>query len=145
MSLYNREPETQIQNPPTNLNPSASTCSTPYTAWYPLLSFPPLHLSETRSKKPQNNIRKALRPESYASTNRTRNHSLHQDHCIEQLRQYIMCSGDMTPIPTKYYAALGRNYVASDVRHTCRDFERLREWVVERYEGETAVQPRERW
>ena len=52
-----------------------------------------------------------------------------------------MCAGDMTPIPTKYYEALGRNYVASDVRHTCRNFERLRNWVVERYEGETAVRP----
>ncbi|KAM0803873.1 hypothetical protein BDR22DRAFT_796853, partial [Usnea florida] len=65
-------------------------------------------------------------------TQQTHTHALHQNHCIEQLRQYIMCAGDMTPIPTKYYEALRRNYVASDVRHTCRNFERLRSWAVER-------------
>jgi hypothetical protein len=52
-----------------------------------------------------------------------------------------MCSGDMTPIPTKFYGSLGRNYVDSDQIHTCRNFEKLRVWMVDRYEGDGAVQP----
>ncbi|KAK3956143.1 hypothetical protein QBC32DRAFT_367251 [Pseudoneurospora amorphoporcata] len=66
-----------------------------------------------------NNIRKELNPQFYppkTSHHHRRSSSpetarLHQDHGIEQIRQYIMCSGDMTPIPTKYYPSLGRNYV----------------------------------
>ena len=88
----------------------------------------------------QDNIRKALHPEYYGPAhNNDTNFHLHQNHCIEQLRQYIMCSGDMTPIPTRYYTALGRNYVDSDVPHTCRNFEKLQKWMVRRYEGVEAV------
>lgn len=96
----------------------------------------------------QNNLRKALNPDFYGDGHghhKTRstaaNEALHQDHCIEQMRQYIMCSGDMTPIPTKYYPALGRNYVDSDVPHTCRNFEALHTWVMDRYDGPGAVKP----
>ncbi|KAJ5958813.1 uncharacterized protein N7479_005963 [Penicillium vulpinum] len=85
------------------------------------------------------NLRKALHPEYYGSAEKDANYHLHQDHCIEQLRQYVMCSGDMTPIPTKYYPALGRNYVESDRPHTCRNFAKLQHWMVDRYEGPSAV------
>lgn len=50
-----------------------------------------------------------------------------------------MCAGDVTPIPTKYYPALGRNYVDSDVNHTCRNYEALHSWLVDRYDGPGAV------
>ncbi|KAK4214178.1 hypothetical protein QBC37DRAFT_482433 [Rhypophila decipiens] len=108
-----------------------------------------------------NNLRKALNPAYYGTVaeighgaspkghdgSRTRARSeeeggfLHQDHCIEQIRQYVMCSGDMTPIPTKYYPGLGRNYVESDVPHTCRNFDLLHDWMVDRYDGAGAVKP----
>ena len=52
-----------------------------------------------------------------------------------------MCSGDMTLIPTRYSRFLGHNYVESDVEHTCRAFEPIRDWVRERYNGTLAVQP----
>lgn len=51
-------------------------------------------------------------------------------HCIEQIRQYLI-----------YYSGLGRDYVLSDTSHTCRNFEAIREWTWERYNGSTAVQP----
>jgi hypothetical protein len=62
-------------------------------------------------------------------------------HCIEQLRQYVMCAGDLTPIPTMYYENPGRNYANSDVPHTCRSFQRIRDWTTERFNGSTAVPP----
>ena len=52
-----------------------------------------------------------------------------------------MCAGDMTPIPTKYYKSIDRNYVDSDYPHTCRNFEKLQEWMVDRYDGKSAIQP----
>ncbi len=62
-------------------------------------------------------------------------------HCIEQVRQYLMCAGDLTLLGTRYYDGLGRNYVLSDVAHTCRDFKRIREWTWNRFNGSTAVKP----
>ena len=111
------------------------------------LAAPLLQCEEKLTTFLKNNIRKALDPENYGGhSHGTRSKDpktnlLHQDHCIEQLRQYIMCSGDMTPLPTKFYPALGRNYVDSDVPHTCRNFESLHSWVVDRYEGADSVKP----
>ncbi|KAF2094131.1 hypothetical protein NA57DRAFT_60771 [Rhizodiscina lignyota] len=76
-------------------------------------------------------IRKWLFPRYY-SIRMSEDQLLHQGHCIEQIRQYIMCAGDITPVPTKYFPGLGRNYVVSDVTHTCRDFQAIRDWVSER-------------
>jgi hypothetical protein len=52
-----------------------------------------------------------------------------------------MCSGDMTLIPTRHNVFHANNYVESDVHHTCRRFQPLKEWVQERYNGSTAVRP----
>jgi hypothetical protein len=52
-----------------------------------------------------------------------------------------MCSGDMTPVPTRYNAARKHSYVDSDVTHTCRNFGQLRNWLSERFNGSLAVQP----
>lgn len=62
-------------------------------------------------------------------------------HCIEQIRQYIMCAGDMTPTPTIYNEARKHSYIDSDVTHTCRNFGQLRDWLSQRYNGSLAVQP----
>ena len=51
----------------------------------------------------------------------------------------LMCAGDMTLIPTEWTDHLGRNYVNSDVPHTCRKFDKLRDWVVSRHNGTRMV------
>lgn len=56
------------------------------------------------------------------------------EHCIDQIRQYIMCTGDLTPIPVIEYDFLGGfGYVNSDVPHTCRNFDAIRAWTNERW------------
>lgn len=68
----------------------------------------------------------------------------HLEHCLDHLRQLAMCQSDLTPIPTQYFEGLGRNYINSSRVHTCRDFQPIREWVTERFNGSTAVKPRNR-
>lgn len=58
---------------------------------------------------------------------------MHSGHCIDQIRQYIMCAGDLTPIPSAYYSGLGSNYVLSDQMHTCRNFDQIRQWLTNRH------------
>lgn len=50
-----------------------------------------------------------------------------------------MCAGDLTVIGTKYYASMDRNYVLSDVPHVCRNFDKIREWTWDRFNGSKAV------
>ncbi|RAO70689.1 uncharacterized protein BHQ10_006701 [Talaromyces amestolkiae] len=85
-------------------------------------------------------IRQRFYPEYYVQED-LYTHRVHHLHCIEQVRQYIMCAGDMTPVPTIYNKARKHSYVDSDVTHTCRNFQQLRDWLSERYNGSLAVKP----
>ncbi|KAJ3473329.1 hypothetical protein NLG97_g10370 [Lecanicillium saksenae] len=58
--------------------------------------------------------------------------TVHPNHCIEQIRQYIMCLGDMTPIPTVFFPSRNASHVESDLVHTCRNFQLLQDWLVGR-------------
>lgn len=100
-----------------------------------------------QTNEEQNHIRKSLNPSYYGTVYEFTNGKygghpqVHQDHCIDHIRQFIMCSGDMTPVPTKYYPGLGSNYVESEMPHTCRNFDALRDWMVDRFQGGGAIQP----
>jgi hypothetical protein len=57
---------------------------------------------------------------------------MHIDHCIDQLRQAVLCHGDMTPVTLKAiwtdtpkWAALGQ----TERMHTCRDGMALQKWM----------------
>lgn len=55
----------------------------------------------------------------------------HLEHCLDRLRQAIMCHGDLTPSPLYrfegYSVALGKSG-----KHTCRKFEPIRQWMDDR-------------
>ena len=63
---------------------------------------------------------------------------MHVDHCIEQLRQAVLCHGDLTPVTLKPIrmraeeGAKGESWVLlgeTERQHTCRDGVTLaREW-----------------
>jgi hypothetical protein len=55
---------------------------------------------------------------------------VHNDHCIDQIRQALECHGDTTPVPM--LAATEGVYVGNAEMHTCRDFSKIRKWVDER-------------
>lgn len=62
-----------------------------------------------------------------------------KEHCIDQLRQVIMCWGSTAVVPLKYFEGYGSSYVKSDIVHTCRKFEPIREFVSERFNGSLFV------
>lgn len=55
----------------------------------------------------------------------------HMEHCMDRLRQVLMCHGDLTPSPLYrwdgFNIAFGRTG-----EHTCRKWEPVREWMDER-------------
>jgi hypothetical protein len=55
-------------------------------------------------------------------------HAMHVDHCLDRLRQDVMCHGDMTPSPL--FSFEGFPLVAGrSGPHTCRKFEPIRAWL----------------
>ncbi|KAH8799355.1 hypothetical protein F5884DRAFT_811623 [Xylogone sp. PMI_703] len=77
-------------------------------------------------------LRRTLDKEYYENFPQPHFGRLHYDHCIDHLRQYIMCNADLTPVPTKWYPSLGRDYTDSDQIHTCRNYGQIREFVNQR-------------
>ncbi|CAI6336612.1 unnamed protein product [Periconia digitata] len=68
----------------------------------------------------------------------------HMDHCIDSLRQSLMCSSDLTPIPYAWNTKYHQTLPVPATTHTCRDFEAIRDWAraEERRAGEMDVHVR---
>lgn len=56
----------------------------------------------------------------------------HIDHCIDHIRQALQCHADLTPLGLIADEDPRYSETVYNVPHTCRDFERLREWAKER-------------
>ena len=54
------------------------------------------------------------------------------EHCIDGLRESIMCAGDMTFIPVRW--SKNRHWILPifQTEHTCRDYNALKEWTRDR-------------
>ncbi|KAF2788874.1 hypothetical protein K505DRAFT_393733 [Melanomma pulvis-pyrius CBS 109.77] len=84
-----------------------------------------------------NRLRKALSPDYYNLTfvddqsEEAETERMHIRHCIEHIRQGIVCNAD---ISTVYWAwSPARNATLADARitHTCRDFDAIKNWALE--------------
>jgi len=53
---------------------------------------------------------------------------IHLDHCIEMLRQLIMCTGDVGLITFDWVEGRDIPYPDFNTVHKCRDFDSLLEW-----------------
>lgn len=56
---------------------------------------------------------------------------IHMDHCIDQLRQSLACSSDVTPIPYVWYPQYNSTLPQTGITHTCRNFDAIRDWARE--------------
>lgn len=59
----------------------------------------------------------------------------HLDHCIDSIRQSLMCSADITPLPFVWWRKYDQLMPASAVTHTCRDFSAIQDWAKEHTAG----------
>ncbi|KAF7591896.1 hypothetical protein BBP40_000943 [Aspergillus hancockii] len=55
-------------------------------------------------------------------------HRIHIDHCLDQVRQSIMCHGDLTPAPLFSWKGVPLA-LAVGQSHTCRKWGPIREWM----------------
>ncbi|CAK1362460.1 unnamed protein product [Cercospora beticola] len=58
-------------------------------------------------------------------------------HCLEMMRQNIECKSDLSLVPAMWWPSLkngtGSSFIFSEQTHTCRNFEKVRQWASERY------------
>ena len=57
---------------------------------------------------------------------------IHIDHCIDSIRQSLMCASNITPLPYAWFTEYETVLPVTNVLRTCRDFDVLREWARER-------------
>jgi hypothetical protein len=57
---------------------------------------------------------------------------LEPDHCIDALRQTLQCHADVTPLP--FHVNRFNHHIVPELatRHTCRDFNKIRDWAKQR-------------
>lgn len=92
----------------------------------------------------QNKVRKAVYPERYGNETSVRTQKAHLDHCIDSIRQHIMCYGSTTPIPTKWREGAQRQHFDSNQDHVCRDFSYLHRYMKRRSQGGDLYAPRDK-
>lgn len=56
---------------------------------------------------------------------------VHLDHCIEMLRQVLMCNADVGPITFDWVAGLDVPFPNFSTLHKCRDVDKVYEWYDE--------------
>ncbi|KAK0756279.1 hypothetical protein N5P37_011194 [Trichoderma harzianum] len=57
--------------------------------------------------------------------------SVHVDHCIDNLRQRIMCTADVGLVPFYWVGDDGQTDPEFSRTHTCRNFETLHDWMMQ--------------
>ncbi|KAH6666765.1 tat pathway signal sequence [Halenospora varia] len=68
-------------------------------------------------------------PEEWNSTKRF----MHADHCIDLLRQVLMCRGDISLLTYSWIDGYRRPWPEYSVDHTCHNWDNLMEWASENY------------
>lgn len=56
----------------------------------------------------------------------------HLDHCVDMLRQAIMCAADISPFVWARDPRDGRAKGLTSITHTCRNWDAIAEWAAER-------------
>ncbi|KAF8971078.1 hypothetical protein BDZ97DRAFT_1337008 [Flammula alnicola] len=76
-----------------------------------------------------NLLRKAVHREYYTETDHL--DSQRWDHCIESIRQSLMCSADITPIVWQWVDRVQEVRVMGNTIHTCRNYDKIKDWGLE--------------
>lgn len=57
---------------------------------------------------------------------------IHVDHCVDAIRQSLMCSADISTVVWQWSDGLQKNVFQGGVAHMCRDFDMIQDWARQR-------------
>ncbi|KAJ7696318.1 hypothetical protein B0H17DRAFT_929641, partial [Mycena rosella] len=87
-----------------------------------------------------NKVRMALDPDYYPDWRISTTHNYiasqtnateHVSHCVDWIRQSLMCNGDTSVIVWQWQDSKNTTMVKGNVAHTCRKFDKLQDWAKE--------------
>ncbi|KAF8990219.1 hypothetical protein BDQ17DRAFT_1372190 [Cyathus striatus] len=80
-----------------------------------------------------NSIRQTLYPDYYPHMS-LKNQTMfeHIEHCVDIIRQAIMCNPDISTMVWQWDSRANRSIAALDVVHSCRNFDKIKQWAEER-------------
>lgn len=55
----------------------------------------------------------------------------HLDHCVENIRQSLICSADVTPLVWQWVDRVQEVRITGNIMHKCRDYDKIMEWGLE--------------
>ncbi|KAK5655259.1 hypothetical protein OQA88_5826 [Cercophora sp. LCS_1] len=84
-----------------------------------------------------NLVRKLLYPAKYpadflSSSPEAKDNLIHYEHCIEGLRQSLMCAADTSTLFFEWSPEANSVLGNTASTHTCRDFDKIRQWALDR-------------
>lgn len=62
---------------------------------------------------------------------------LHIDHCIDAIRQALMCHGDITVLPMEWRDNYPKPWPIFDVEHSCVNWDSIKQWSRDHHLDET--------
>lgn len=65
----------------------------------------------------------------------------HIDHCIDALRQFVMCQGDVNVFAFRFPFGDGDPWPDYTTPHVCRNYENIRNWAIEHGVPQTPGEP----
>ncbi|KAF9486940.1 hypothetical protein BDN71DRAFT_770718 [Pleurotus eryngii] len=79
-----------------------------------------------------NRIRKTIYSEHYPDMRISLpGKEIHMSHCLDSIRQSLVCSSDVSLIVWKWDEEAGQSFPRGNVVHRCRDLDRIKEWALE--------------
>ncbi|KAI0895695.1 hypothetical protein F4806DRAFT_467652 [Annulohypoxylon nitens] len=72
-------------------------------------------------------VRKYLHPEHYEI--KEKNFGQHIDHCLENLRQYVMCNADLSINTFEWIPNFRRPWPNFQVTHECANWDSIKQWA----------------
>lgn len=85
---------------------------------------------------PEDSLDSLKFPEN-GTVNRDTDMFRHWDHCIDSIRQTLMCHSDVAPIPFHVNVPARKGiFPRLATTHTCRNFTKIQEWAREHAVGE---------
>ena len=80
----------------------------------------------------QDAVRKALRPDYYGDLDWTEFGFPHVGHCIDSIRESIMCMSDISVNVWQWDLVHNLSHSLGNSLHTCRNFDDIRSWAYDR-------------
>ncbi|PMD17890.1 hypothetical protein NA56DRAFT_577983, partial [Hyaloscypha hepaticicola] len=75
-------------------------------------------------------VRQSLHPDYYGELNtKEQNRGQHLDHCLDALRQFVMCKADVSILTYDWMPQFHRPWPNFEIQHKCANWDHIQDWA----------------